>query len=50
MRSLKRLGICKQMKANPGKFQAAAVGLKIRKKSPVFKVGNMDIVTENVLK
>ena len=39
-----------QMKANPDKFQAVAVGLKTHKKSPVFKVGNVNIETEDVVK
>ena len=39
-----------QMKANPDKFQAVAVRLKTYKKSPVFKVGNVDIETEDVVK
>ena len=39
-----------QMKANPDKFQAVAIGLKTHKKSPVFKVGNVNIETEDVVK
>ena len=38
-----------QMKANPDKFQAVAIGLKTHKMSPVFKVGNVDIA-EDVVK
>ena len=38
---------CNQMKANPDKFQAVAIGTKI---SLVFKVGNVDIETEDVVK
>ena len=32
------------------KFQAVAVGLKTHKKSTVFKVGNVNIETEDVVK
>ena len=38
-----------QMKASPDKFQAVAVDTKAHKKSPVFKVGNEDIQTEEVV-
>ena len=42
--------ISNQMKANPFKFQAVAVGLKTHKKLPVFKFGNVNIETEDVVK
>ena len=38
------------MKANPNKFQALAVGLNSHQKSPISKVGNVDIETEDVVK
>ena len=38
------------MKANPDKFQAVADGLKTHKKSLVFKVGNVNIETVDVVK
>ena len=38
------------MKANPDKFQAVAVGSKTYKKAPVFKVGNVNIEKEDVVK
>ena len=37
------------MKASPDKFQAFAVDTKAHKKSPVFKVGNVDTQTEEVV-
>ena len=39
-----------QMKANPDKFQAVAIVTKNSQKSQVFKVGNVDIITEDVVK
>ena len=38
------------IRANPGRFQAIAVGTKTHYKSPVIKVGNVDIETEEAVK
>ena len=38
------------MKAKLDKFQAIPVGTKTHNKSPVFKVGNVDIKTDDVVK